>query len=165
MKNSLLGHGVQRHPQRPALAIAFSVFYAVMFAPHAARAATCTVTSTSDSGAAGTLRGCLNNPSLADGDTIDATGVSGTVLLTSGPLEVNRNVTILGPGPGTLAINGNATSRVFEVHGSPFHNGDVVISGLTITNGIGNNNNNTDGGGGIYNDDMVGTLRLDNCTV
>jgi uncharacterized repeat protein (TIGR01451 family) len=126
--------------------------------------ATCTVSSTNDSGA-DSLRGCLTSPTLADGDTIDATGISGTILLTSGPLEVNRNVTILGPGPANLAIDGNATYRVFEVHGSPSHNGDVVISGLTITNGVGNSNNFTDGAGGIYNDDMVGTVRIENCIV
>ena len=74
-------------------------------------------------------------------------------------------MTINGPGAATLAVNGNATSRVFYISGSPFHNGDVVISGLTITNGLGSGADGIDGGGGIANNDMVGTVTLDNCTV
>jgi hypothetical protein len=63
-----------------------------------------------------------------DGDTIDVTGVSGTILLTSGELQINHNVTINGPGAGNLAVNGNATFRVFENFASK-----VTISGLNIT--------------------------------
>jgi hypothetical protein len=78
-----------------------------------------------------------------DGDTIDATGVSGTILLTSGELQINHNVTINGLGAGNLAVNDNATSRVFEKFAS-----DVTLSGFTITNGFVADNN---GGGGILN--------------
>jgi hypothetical protein len=46
-----------------------------------------------------------------DGDRIDATG---TILLTSGELQIEHNVTINGSGSGSLAVNGNATFRVFE---------------------------------------------------
>jgi len=49
---------------------------------------------------------------------IDATGVSGTILLTSGELLVTNSVTILGPGPADLAVNGNAASRVFHISGT-----------------------------------------------
>src|SRR5712692_6267418 len=104
-------------------------------APGSARAATITVTSTGDSGP-GTLRQAL--AAAADGDTIDATGVSGTILLTSGELLVTRNVTILGPGPANLAVNGNANSRVFHITAGTlvFVPVPVVsISGLTVTNG------------------------------
>jgi hypothetical protein len=106
------------------------------------RAATITVTNTNDSGP-GSLRQALADAN--DGDTIDATGVSGTILLTSGELQINHNVTINGPGAGNLAVNGNAASRVFENFAS-----DVTISGFTVTNGLpptGDNN----GGGGILN--------------
>src|SRR5438067_8122538 len=68
---------------------------------------TITVTSTADSGA-GTLRAAL--ASAANGDTIDVSGVTGTILLTSGELLVTNSVTILGPGPASLAVNGNAAS-------------------------------------------------------
>src|SRR5262249_843671 len=69
------------------------------------------VTNTNDSGP-GSLRDALGVAN--DGDMIDATGVSGTILLTSGELQIIHNVTVNGPGVGNLAIDGNASSRVFE---------------------------------------------------
>ena len=99
-------------------------------APHSARAATLTVNDTGDSGP-GTLRDAL--VSAADGDTIDATGVSGTIFLTNGELLVARSVTILGPGPANLVVDGNAASRVLHVAS----NAVVSISSLTVTNGQG----------------------------
>jgi hypothetical protein len=99
------------------------------------------VTNTNDSGP-GSLRDALATAN--DGDMIDATGVSGTILLTSGELQINHNVTINGPGAGNLAVNGNATSRVFENFAS-----NVTISGLTISNGLPTGENS--GGGGILN--------------
>ena len=86
------------------------------------------VTNTNDSGP-GSLRDALAVAN--DGDTIDATGVSGTILLTSGELQINHNVTINGPGAQNLAVNGNAAFRVFENFAS-----DVTISGFTVTNGL-----------------------------
>src|SRR6476660_8887122 len=88
---------------------------------------TITVTNTNDSGP-GSLRDAL--ASANEGDTIDATGVSGTILLTSGELQITHTVTINGPGAGNLSVNGNMTFRVFENFAS-----DVTISGLSITNG------------------------------
>jgi hypothetical protein len=104
-----------------------------------APAITITVTNTNDSGP-GSLRQALSIAN--DGDTIDATGVSGTILLTSGELQVTHNLTIHGPGAGNLAVNGNATFRVLENFAS-----NVAISGFTITNGAASGNN----GGGILN--------------
>src|SRR2546427_1851260 len=69
-----------------------------------ARAATNHVTIAADDGGPGTLRDALE--SAADGDTIDATGVSGTIVLRSA-LVVTNSVTIVGPGPATLAVGGN----------------------------------------------------------
>src|SRR5215471_10477968 len=95
----------------------------------ALNANTLTVTNTNDSGP-GSLREAL--AVAFNGDTIDATGVSGTILLTSGPLGVNHNVTINGPGAANLAVKGNATFPVFGNSAS-----NATISGFTITNGHG----------------------------
>jgi hypothetical protein len=103
---------------------------------------TIVVTNTNDSGP-GSLRQALVDAN--DGDTIDATGVSGTILLTSGELEITHGVTINGPGAGNLAVNGNATFRVFE---NLVSQSVVTISGFTITNGLPADVN---GGGGILN--------------
>ena len=137
-------------------------------------AAILTVTSTADSGV-GTLRVALAG--AGNSDTIDATGVSGTITLTSGQLNVPNSVTILGPGPGVLTVSGNNASGVFNVTGT-----NVTISGLTIANGYSTtngaginaaggpgsvltvsgcvitNNNTTQNGGGIYNNN--GTLMV-----
>src|SRR4029077_5753308 len=75
--------------------------------------------------------------------------VSGTILLTSGELNVDQNVTIGGPGANHLAVDGNGQSRVFYVN----LGNTVTISGLTITNGS----------SGVYNDG--GALTLSDCTV
>ena len=49
-----------------------------------------------------------------DRDTVDATGVSGTITLTSGQFLVDKSVIINGAGADVLALDGNATSRVFQ---------------------------------------------------
>jgi hypothetical protein len=98
------------------------------------------VTNTNDNGP-GSLRDALAVAN--DGDTIDATGVSGTILLTSGELQITHNVTINGTGVGSLAVSGNAIFRVFENFAS-----NVTISGFTVTNGLAADGN---GGGGILN--------------
>jgi hypothetical protein len=112
-----------------------------------ARAATITVTSTADNGA-GSLREAL--ASAADGDTIDFS-VTGTISLTSGELLVTKSVDIVGPGPGDLAVDGNAASRVFHIGSGK----TVTISSLTVTNG------SATLGGGMYNDHS--TLTVSNC--
>src|SRR5207248_4618597 len=77
-----------------------------------AHAATIMVTNTNDNGP-GSLRQAL---ALAnDGDTIDATGVSGVITLSTGVLLVNKTVTINGSGADLLAVDGNAASAVFHV--------------------------------------------------
>src|SRR6266478_4348475 len=100
-----------------------------------ASAATITVTNTADSGP-GSLRAALVG--AADGDTIDATGVSGTIKLTSGELLVTNNLSIIGPGPACLAIDGNfpnTTNRGLHVIKDLSNGLSVAISGLSIING------------------------------
>src|SRR2546425_1875179 len=125
--------------------------------------ATIIVTNTADSGS-GSLRGAL--ASAGNGDTIDATGVSGTILLTSGQLVVSKSVTILGPGPGSLAVNGNypaTTNRVFHITSALV----VIISGLTTTAGSAPGPAPNNYGGGIYHEGRSDTakLMLFNCVV
>src|SRR2546427_7959064 len=117
-------------------------------------AATITVSNTADSGA-GSLRAALAG--AANGDTIDATGVTGTITLTSGQLLINHDLSINGPGPTNLAIDGNfpnTMNRVFLV----MNGVTVSISGLAITNGHISGN-----GGGIFN--FGSTLTLSNCAI
>jgi hypothetical protein len=108
---------------------------------------TLTVTNLNDSGV-GSLRFELGQ--AQDGDTINFDpSLHGTITLTSGELQVSRNVKIEGPGSADLSISGNHASRVFEV----LSGADAAISGLTITNGVANapgSGVNLVGGGGIF---------------
>ena len=96
-------------------------------------ATTRTVTSLSDSGA-GTLRQAIFDSS--GGDTIDF-AVTGTIILNSGPLVIDKSLSIQGPGSGDLSISGNNAFRVIHVLA-----GSVSISGITIRDG-----NDSPGGG------------------
>jgi len=119
-----------------------------------ARATTITVTNTNDSGP-GSLRQALAIAN--DGDTIDAKGISGTITLTSGLLLVDKSVTINGAGAGVLAVDGNASSSIFQI-GTGAASPMVAISGLTIRNAQGGF------GGGISNGSGA-TLTITNSTI
>lgn len=69
--------------------------------------ATITVTNTNDNGP-GSLRQALTTAN--DGDTINF-AVTGTITLTSDGLPINKNITISGPGPDQLSVDGNQPSR------------------------------------------------------
>src|SRR5947208_6350497 len=119
-----------------------------------ANATTIVVTNTNDSGP-GSLRQALEIAN--DGDTIDAAGVSGVITLTSGQLLMEKRVTINGAGADVLAVDGNATSSVFQI-GTGATAPTVAISGLTIRNAQGNF------GGGIFISNAP-TATIINCTV
>ena len=124
---------------------------AMMPAMVAHAAATEVVDSTSDSGA-GSLREAIADVDPGGTITFNLT-YPATITLTSGELLINKNLTITGPGAADLTISGNNNSRVFNVSGGTTV---VIISGVTIENGL------ADNGGGIYNE---GDLTLNNVTV
>jgi predicted outer membrane repeat protein len=138
---------------------------------------TLTVTSIKDSGA-GSLRAEI--AAAHSGDTVVfSPKLDGkTITLTTGELDLTKNLTIRGPGAGQLTISGNSAnwysdygalrntyaSRIFEVA----QNATVSLSGLTISNGdglagytLGQHPSDYEGGG-ILNH---GTLGLSGCTV
>ena len=83
--------------------------------------------------------------------------------MTSGQLEISSNLTITGPGPGSLTISGNNSSRVFQIDAKA----NASLSGLTITRGhapdaASRSSPNGGNGGGIYN---LGTLDLSDDTI
>jgi len=93
------------------------------------------VQNLNDSGT-GSLRA---NIALAqNGDTIKfATGLTGTITLTSGPLTVQTGVTIKGPGADKLTVSGGGSSGEFLVE-SPYGTPPpppilVNLSGITIS--------------------------------
>jgi uncharacterized repeat protein (TIGR01451 family) len=128
------------------------------------------VTNINDSGA-GSLRDALT--AAQNGDTIQISSAlaGGTLVLTSGELLINQNLTILVPttpgGPSTLTISGNNLSRVFDIEGSA--NGiSLSLQNLTIENGLANGQaaNVADAGAGLLiNDQAGGTITLTNLLI
>ncbi len=118
----------------------------------AAQAATLTVSSTADDGSAGTLRSQI--AAAKSGDTINFS-VTGTIQLAHGRgvLEINKPLTIQGPGSSNLTISGENNIQVFLIDSGA----SVTISGLYIGFGYSYFN-----GGGVENN---GTLTIADCTV
>src|SRR6185369_8717993 len=91
-----------------------------------------TVTNTNDSGP-GSLRQALADAN--DGDAIDFdSALNGqTIMLTTGELAINRNMTVSGLGPDLLEVSALGTQFVRVFHVMPERT--VMIEGLTISNG------------------------------
>ena len=113
-----------------------------------------TVLNTNDAGP-GSLRQAIVD--LCPGGTITFTNsLSGsTIGLTSGELEIDKSLTLLGLGATNLAVSGNNLSRVFVIAQGV----SASLSGLKITGG----NAGGGDGGAIKND--RGRLTLDGCVV
>jgi hypothetical protein len=111
-----------------------------------------TVTNLSDHDP-GSLRDAIAT-TPAEGTVDFQSGLAGTIMLTSGELAINKNLTIAGPGSSVITVSGNHTSRVLQV-GSTF---TVDISGLTIADGMAIG----EVGGGVLNAD---TLTLTDSTL
>ncbi|MBI1192641.1 MAG: T9SS type A sorting domain-containing protein [Bacteroidetes bacterium] len=104
------------------------------------------VTSTSDSGA-GSLREAISL--AAPGDTIraDASMASSSILLTTGPLFVNKNLSIVGLGSNSTSISVGANFRIFTVGAGS----TVLLRGYTLALGRANGAGDLGRGGAIFN--------------
>lgn len=109
----------------------YSFFILFLLFPGLSQAATLTVTNTNDSGA-GSLRQTIADASSGDTINFDA-AVTGTILLSSGELSIDKSLSIVGPGADILALSANYLSRVLGVGAAA--DDDIVISGLTLKEG------------------------------
>jgi hypothetical protein len=109
------------------------------------------VTNTNDAGA-GSLRDVIS--CVASGATIafDASLTGSTITLTSGQIEIDKNITIMGLGNvADIVLSGNNTSRIFHV---------ATGKTLTLKNlSLKNANAAAPVGGAIY---VQGSLSLEN---
>ena len=88
-----------------------------------ATAAALEVTTTADAGP-GSLRAQI--AAAVSGDTIEFS-VTGTITLTTGEIAITgKDLTIAGPGAGSLAITTDSTKRALKII-----NANTAISGLT----------------------------------
>lgn len=117
----------------------------------AGQAATQTVTTLGDGvGVVGSLREKIAVANAGDTIVFQA-GLSGQISLID-EIVINKNLIISGPGANVIRVSGQFLSRVFNVPA-----GNVQISGLRITQGVGGN------GGGVLVDG--GNLTLNNCQI
>ena len=93
--------------------------------PLSARAAAGVVTNLNNSGP-GSLRQVIAD--AAPGDTITIE-LAGTIILTSGELVVDKDLSLIGPDAANLNISGNHASRVIN------NSAHLTISSLTIRDG------------------------------
>jgi CSLREA domain-containing protein len=88
-----------------------------------------------------TVGGCTG---ASGGDLIDATGISGTITLTSNLPKISTDMTIIGPGAANLTINGVNTYRIFLV----LSGANVNLSSFRAYNGLSRGGQGGDGDSG-----------------
>ncbi|MFP4441231.1 MAG: choice-of-anchor Q domain-containing protein [Chloroflexaceae bacterium] len=104
-----------------------------------------------------TLRAAIAAANKSGGGTIDLTGLSGTITLVDDMETIGPSMSIRGPGPDVLTIDGDNSHRQFTVGVSDFPAAEVTISGLELING------ESFSGGAIYVDFAV--LMLDDMVI
>ena len=108
----------------------------------------------------GDLRYCINhaNANAEPSNLIKFhRRLTGTIVLTQGPLDISKDLTIRGPLDGGITISGNHRSGVFDITADPGVQA-VTLSDLTIADGTGVTVNGRRVGGGLYNDHATVTL-------
>src|ERR1041385_8563358 len=96
------------------------------------RAATVTTTADDPTPGSGSLRASIAEASA--GDPIDFQ-VSGVITLSEGELVIDKDLTILGPGSGTLMIQRSLEPGTLDFRILHIVSGTVGIAGVTLNNG------------------------------
>jgi hypothetical protein len=97
--------------------------------PLQSQAAQKTVTSLADSGP-GSLRAAIAS-AAADDEIVFAVPLPGTISLLS-EIQINVNLTIIGPGAESLTLDGGGSTRIFNANGIT----SLTISGLRFFRGF-----------------------------
>ena len=129
---------------RAAFASGAALSLGAALAGQPAQAATFLVSNLNDAGP-GSLRQAVADAEAATGPDVVQfqAGLTGTITLTTGEIDVHDAVDIQGPGTSVISVSGNDASRIFYLYSSSNPAPAVSISGLTLTHG---NAGKSDGG-------------------
>ena len=108
----------------------------------------------------GSLRQAVADACPGSTITFDMNTVVSPIVLTSGEITINKNLTIYGPGASALTISGGNNSRIFFINNAV---NSCRISQLNLTGGNGTGATNNGRGGAIYN--FGGGLTIDSCSL
>jgi hypothetical protein len=137
-----------------AIAVTGAVAVAV-FPAQVAEAGTDVVTTCSGSvSAPGSLPYEVTNATSGETIAFSVSCPPASPITLASTIDIDENLTIDGPGPGSMGVSGNGSVEVFDVESGATA---VAISGLTIEDGSTESGGGGPGGGGIYND---GTLNV-----
>ena len=113
------------------------------------------VTNNNDSGT-GSLRKAIADANPGDTIEFDPSLANQTITLTSGQLEIDKNLTLDGGNAPNLTISGNSSSRVIDYQVSPNDNNlktePLIIKNLIIADGKTTENGFAGAGAGIRTD-------------
>ncbi len=109
----------------------FAFLVILLFVFNRIESATITVTNENDSGA-GSLRQAVID--AGSGDTIDFNGSVTQVTLTSGDIDITKNLAITGNGADNTEITATGTHGIFFINGSGI---SVTIEDVTLSSGEG----------------------------
>lgn len=138
------------------------VIFSLLLLPAAAGAATFNVSTLADSGP-GSLRDAVDQANRnfgADVITFNAS-LSGSIVLSSGVIDIFDALSINGPGATRLSVSGNQASRLFRISPASLSHAfraslTTSISGLSLIDG-----SSPDEGGAVFIDN--GDLTIDGC--
>jgi hypothetical protein len=125
---------------------------------------TFTVTDLGDRGVGSGLEGDLryaittaNSNGELSNQIVFQPGLTGTITLSHGLLEVSKALELTGPGAGFLTVSGGHASGVFRITAPAGRS--VVLSDITIADGTGAGDYfGMPAGGGLFNDSAAVTL-------
>jgi hypothetical protein len=131
--------------------------FIILFGSIGVMGATITVTNTNDTGA-GSFRQALLDASNGDTINFNLTGCPCVILITSASFNINKDLTIIGPGADLLQLDGNMGNfgTLEDQRMVIKTSGTTTIENVTIARGGGT------GGSGVFN---TGDLTLRNVVI
>ena len=107
-------------------------------------------------GTGNSLREAIEFANAGDTIVFDPSIAGGTITLTNGELEVDKDITIDADETNPITIDAASSSRVFNIDdGNNLDQSEVTIDGLILTGGYAFGSSNLGDGGAIFTNEML----------